>query len=124
MKNALIDRLEIEALVCCGAFALGAFVLTRGGWWTACGVLGGGVLAGVSFLSIRSAIDGVTAGPSGSPRVGRAIVKVTLRYALLGFLAYVMIARLRLPPLGLVAGVSSVPAAVAIEAARLFWKRS
>ncbi|MCL4813888.1 MAG: hypothetical protein KJ061_15465 [Vicinamibacteraceae bacterium] len=40
------------------------------------------------------------------------------RYALLGFLAYVMIARLRLHPVGLLIGVSSVVAAAAIEAVR------
>jgi hypothetical protein len=45
-------------------------------------------------------------------------VKVAARYALLALLAYVMIARLRLPPLGLLAGASSVVAAVSIEAIR------
>jgi hypothetical protein len=50
-------------------------------------------------------------------------VKVAGRYALLGFLAYVMIARLRLPPLGLIAGASSVVAAIGLEAVRLLLKK-
>jgi hypothetical protein len=54
---------------------------------------------------------------------GRAAVKIVVRYALLAFLAYVMIARLRLPPLGLMAGVSSVAAAAGIEVVRLLWKK-
>ena len=45
--------------------------------------------------------------------------EVDRRYALLGFGAYVMIARLRLPPLGLLAGASSIVAAVTVEAVRL-----
>ena len=52
------------------------------------------------------------------------LVKVGLRYALLALLAYVMIARLRLHPVGLLAGVSSVVAAVSIEALRLLLKKS
>jgi hypothetical protein len=47
-----------------------------------------------------------------------------LRYALLGFLAYVMIARLRLHPIGLLVGASSVPAAAFVEAVRLLVKRT
>lgn len=123
MSDSLLDRLRLYAIVCCAALTIGAFALTRGGLWNACGVLGGGLLAAISFLSIRGGIEDLTGGESRRPRTGRALVKMVFRYALLGFLAYVMIARLRLPPLGLVAGVSSVPAAVVIEAARLHWKK-
>lgn len=127
MNDTLLDRLQLYGVVCCAALTIGAFVFTRAGLWNACGVLGGGLLAAISFVSIRSGIEGLLRGlqeRSSTPRAGRSLVKLVLRYALLGFLAYVMIARLRLPPLGLVAGVSSVPAAVLIEAARLLWKRS
>jgi hypothetical protein len=51
-------------------------------------------------------------------------VRIAIRYALLAFLAYVMISRLRLHPLGLLAGASSVVAAVSVEAVRLLWKKS
>ena len=50
--------------------------------------------------------------------------KVAGRYALLAFLAYVMIARLRLPPLGLLAGASSIVAAVSLEALRYLLKKN
>ena len=55
-------------------------------------------------------------------RVPRARIAFQLagRYALLGFMAYVMIARLRLHPLGLLAGASSIVAAVTVEAVRVF----
>jgi hypothetical protein len=127
LRDRLLDRLQFYAMAWCAAVTIGTFALTRAGLWNACGVLGGGLLAAVSLVSIRSGVEGLTPdGRPGStpPRAGRAVVTIVLRYALLGFLAYVMIARLRLPPLGLVAGVSSIPAAVAIEAARFFWKRS
>ena len=80
---------------------------------------GGGVLIATSFLSIRGGVDDIAA----PRRAGRAILKLAGRYALLGFLAYVMIARLRLPPLGLIAGASSIVAAVVIEAVGLLMKR-
>jgi hypothetical protein len=47
-----------------------------------------------------------------------ALVKMTGRYALLAVLAYVMIARLRLHPVGLVVGASSLLASAALEAGR------
>ena len=48
-----------------------------------------------------------------------AVVRLAARYALLALIAYVMIARLRLHPLGLLAGASSVVAAAALEAVRV-----
>lgn len=122
--DTLLDRIQWSAIVSCGVLTVGAWALTRAGWWNACGVLGGGLLAAISLVSIRRSVEDVIGGRSGASRGGRALATVVLRYALLGFLAYVMIARLRLPALGLVAGVSSIPVAVGVEAARLFWKRS
>ena len=91
----------------------------------AIGVIGGGVLIGVSAFSLASGIGGVAGLFDGSApadarhRIVRgAALKLAGRYALLGFLAYVMIARLRLHPVGVLAGVSSVAAAAFIEAAR------
>ena len=52
------------------------------------------------------------------------MAKVFVRYALLVLLAYVMIARLRLHPLGLLAGASSVVVAASVEACRLLLKKS
>ena len=95
-----------------------ATVLARSLWWGAA-VVGGGLLIGISFLSIGSSVDQIAA----RRRVALAVLKLAGRYALLGFLAYVMIARLRLPPLGLIAGASSVMAAALLEAVGLFRER-
>ena len=88
-------------------------------------MIAGGVLIGISFVSIRGGIETLAAHAAdraARPKVGRAVVKMAGRYALLALLAYVMIARLRMHPLGLVAGASSVAVAAALEAGRLFKK--
>jgi len=87
-----------------------ASILGRSVWW-GIAVLGGGLLIGISFLAIAIGVDAL--GASGRPAF--VLLKVTGRYALLGFLAYVMIARLRLPPLGLIAGASSFAVAELVE---------
>jgi hypothetical protein len=117
LADDLIARLQRRALWCCVSMAALAAVLA-GLWWGAA-VLGGGLLIGISFVSISGGVDDVAA----SRRVGAALLKLAGRYALLAFLAYVMIARLRLPPLGLIAGASSVMAAAALEAAGLMRKQ-
>ncbi len=92
---------------------------------SALAVLGGGLIAGASYLAIQSGVTALVDRIDRPARVRRAarrfawtVMKLTGRYALLGFGAYVMIARLRLPPLGLLAGASSIVAAVAVEAVR------
>ena len=112
MTDTLIDRLQRNAVLVCLGLAVAAVLLTRDPW-SAAAVVGGGLLVGTSFLSIRGGIEGMA-------RPGLSLVKLAGRYALLGFLAYVMIARLRLPPLGLLAGASSVAVAAAVEAVGLF----
>ena len=89
-------------------------------WRAGVAVIGGGLLIGVSFLSITGGVNDLAA----RRRTGRAVLKIAGRYALLAFLAYVMIARLRLPPLGLIAGASSLAAAAAVEAIRFLWKNT
>ena len=107
---------------------MAAAALAVSGVRAALGVLGGGVLVGVSFLALASgtgALAAVVSGQAGADRarlVRATAIRLMGRYALLGFLAYVMIARLRLHPLGLLAGASSVVAAAAVEAARLLKK--
>ena len=101
-----------------------------GGWRAAIAVAGGGALIGISFLALASgtaALASIIAGQAGPDRsrvIRGAMVRLVGRYALLALLAYVMIARLRLPPLGLLAGVSSVVVAAFIEAARLLTKKT
>jgi len=113
----LLGRVHRHAIALCAAMSAVAFGL--GGWRAAAAVAGGGLLVEISFLSISGGITDM----AGGGRARRGLVKVVGRYALLAFLAYVMIARLRLPPLGLIAGASSVPAAVCVEAARLLLKK-
>jgi hypothetical protein len=101
-------------------------------WWlgggAALGVLGGGLLIGISFYTLGSGVSALVLAASGGASargvVLRSLVKLVVRYALLGFLAYVMIARLRLHPVGLLVGASSVPAAAFVEAARFLVKKT
>ena len=94
-------------------------------------MLGGGLLSAASYWTTRSSVSALTnalapatrsesdgAAP-GAPAAAWTLIKAGSRYALLALLAYVMIARLRLHPLGLLAGASSVVAAIGIEAVRL-----
>ncbi len=120
----LLVRLQRNACIACAVFA--AIALAVSGMRAAAAVIGGGVLAGVSFLLIKGAILDVTAFADDPrervrrPNTSFAVVKMTTRYALLAFLAYVMIARLRLHPIGVIVGASSFVAVAAVEAARLF----
>jgi hypothetical protein len=96
-------------------------------------IAGGGLLSIASFYAIRASVDAVmlaarpadpsasgAADDAGAPRPGRVgvVVKLTGRYALLGLLAYVMIARLRLHPLGLLVGITALAASATVEAVR------
>ena len=130
--DPLLRRLERTAWIACLVMAVAAFVISRGQWRPVFGVLGGGLLIAVSYRTIGSGVSGLVervARPAGEtgpalPGVGKTATLVVFRYALLALLAYVMIARLRLHPLGLLAGASSVVAAAAVEAFRLFTKKS
>ncbi len=135
--DVLFKRIERTAVVICLLMSVAALALTRGRAAAALAVLAGGLLASVSYrlivasagtLATTLAPPGGTT-PTGSqesglpapqPRRSPVVAGATAagRYALLALLAYVMIARLRLPPLGLLAGASSVVAAVSVEAVR------
>ena len=84
-------------------------------------VLGGALLSGASYWAIKSGVTGIADAivrrGGGRPTV-RGFVLFVLRYALLAVLAYVMIARLRLSPLGLLGGASVIPASAMIEMLR------
>ena len=126
MTDDLLQRLQRNAAIACAMMALAALIITRH-WRAPLGVIGGALLIAVSFLSIKSGIDELAPyGPDAPhrPKTRRAVVQLIGRYALLGILAYVMIARLRMHPLGLVAGASSVAVAAALEAGRLSKNKS
>lgn len=126
----MLRRIGRTALVVCAGMTMLALFVSPSPLMSALAVMGGGMIAGVSYRAIQSGVtalvDRVTGAPSPSrsrPAVRWVVMKLTARYALLGFVAYVMIARLRLPPLGLLAGASSIVAAVAVEAVRFLFKK-
>lgn len=129
-----LRRIERTAVAWCAVAAAVALVGRGGRVDVAGGVLGGGVLVGMSYWATKRAVDrlaavraeaagdggrGATAGGGRRwARAARAAAWLVGRYALLGLAAYVMMTRLRLHPAGLLLGASSVVAAAAIEAIR------
>jgi hypothetical protein len=135
--DPFLRRLERTAVAACLIMAAIALVLARGRPGPPLAVLAGGLLVGLSYWTIGLGVHALTVGMSVTdpdvapesperipPRMRWTVARVVLRYALLSLLAYVMIARLRLHPLGLLAGASSVVAAASIEAGRLLLKKS
>jgi hypothetical protein len=125
--DPLLQRVGRTAIGVCLAMAVVALFASPSPLTSAAAVICGGLIAGASYVAIQSGVtafvDRMVGGSSAPPRAHtfRATAfKLAGRYALLGFAAYVMIARLRLPPLGLLAGASSIVAAVTVEAVRLF----
>ena len=137
----MLRRIERTSVVACLAMAAAALVIGRGEPAAPLAVLGGGVLIAVSYRAIASGVNGLvntmggrTGGdrpagrpperaPSLAPNLAWTVTKLAGRYALLAVLAYVMIARLRLHPVGLLVGASSVVAAASVEALRLLLKK-
>jgi ATP synthase I chain len=130
----MLRRIQTTAIVVCAAFAAIAFGLSRGRPGPPVAVLAGGFLVGVSYWLLASGVTAMVdllmprTGESSRLATRRSRLAMTAklagRYALLALLAYVMIARLRLHPLGLLVGASSVVAAVAIEAVRFLLKKT
>ena len=114
-----LTGLERRAAVLAVLLAAGALIWPAGGMRLAAAVLGGALIAGVSYFGIRRGVDGLMGALSGgaTARAGvtRALIMLVGRYALLALIAYVMISRLRLSPLGLLLGVSVIPLAATIE---------
>ena len=129
-SDALLRRVEYTAIALCGTMTIAALWVAKGSPQPAVAVLGGGLLIGTSYWSIKrgmsNLLDATGARSETAARVPRWRIALQLagRYALLGFMAYVMIARLRLSPLWLLAGASSIVAAVAVEAVRFLVKKS
>ena len=121
-----LRRVERDGMIACAVMAAAAWALARGAVDAPFGVLGGGALAWISYHGIKSGIDVVAyAGTGGwtAGRRARGLVKFFTRYAILAVAAYVIMARLRLPPLAVFAGASSLVVAVAVEAVRgIQWK--
>jgi hypothetical protein len=128
--DKLLRRVERTAMACCGAMAIAAFAIAEGSPGPSLAVLAGGLLIATSYWSIKSGVSNlghaVAVGGGENARARRGVIAIQLagRYALLALIAYVMIVRLRLHPLGLLAGASSIVAAVTVEAVRVLMKKS
>ena len=135
----MIERIARDTAWSCVAIALVFAIWTRD-LSAPLGVIGGGLLIGLSFWAIRGTVDTLIARRAGSSRHSAegasaegessrfsarfALVKFFTRHAILALGAYGMMVRLHLSPVGLLAGVSSLGVAVAVEALRdLRWRR-
>ena len=121
--DPLLRRVERNGLVACLVMAVAAWVLARGRATAPVGVIAGGALVMISYRGIKAGIDTmVGAAPFGSRRrrwqTAIGLVKFFTRYAILAGASYVIMARLRLPPVAVVAGVLSLVVAVMFEALR------
>jgi hypothetical protein len=129
-SDALLRRVEYTAIGLCGTMTIAALWLADGSPQAAVAVLGGGLLIGTSYWTIKRGVSNLLDATGARSETGalvarwRIALQLAGRYALLDFMAYVMIARLRLPPLWLLAGASSIVAAVAVEAVRFLVKKS
>lgn len=119
-RDPFVRGLERHAMLACGCCAVAALALGAAGPRAAVGVLGGGLLAAVSYRAIKGAAD---AAMDSQRRRRGALVKFVTRHAILAVAAYVMLVRLRLHPIGILVGASSLVLAAAFAAAR-FSRRS
>jgi hypothetical protein len=110
-----LARVARNAIVVSAVFA--AVALVTGGLDAALGVVGGAALTLMSFLLLKRGTAGLADPASPPVPKARAAAAILVRYALLAFAAYVMIARLHLHPIGLLVGASSIVTAIALEAA-------
>jgi hypothetical protein len=125
-SEAVLRRIERRSLLTCAVLAAGAGLATRG-LAAPLGVAGGGVLVAISYRGIKGGIDALGGAPAaGSARRARGagLVKFFTRYAILAVAAYLIMARLRLPPLAVFAGASSLVVAVTVEALRPSGRKS
>ncbi len=123
----MIARIARHTAVACVAIAV-LFAIVKQNLAAPLGVIGGGLLIGVSFWAIRGVVDALvrlrSGGETGGNPAGFALVKFFTRHAIVALAAYVMMVRLHLDPVGLLAGVSSLGVAVAVEVIRdVRWRR-
>lgn len=134
--GGLLRRVERRSLWLAALATGGALVAPGGGAAVAAGVLGGALLSVLSYWAIKRSVTAladrlVASAPQeplmagrdagGSPgvpadrRTSRGLGMFVWRHALLAGMAYVMIARLRLPPVALLGGASVIVLAAAAE---------
>ncbi len=124
-----LRRVERDSALACAAMAVVALVVPGGGTSGALGVIGGGLLMAFSYRAIRGGVDGLVGrlapseqaggAPSRRPAMGWTLFTFVGRYVVIGVGAWLLLARLRAHPVGLLAGVTAPVVAMTIEAARL-----
>jgi hypothetical protein len=110
------DRLALTTALVCVALAIAAMALWPGEWRIAAGVLGGGALVGLSAWAIRGAVNGLLVARGRPPTAAGVLVKFFTRHVILAVVAYGMMVRLHLDPVGMMAGVSSLVIAAGVAA--------
>ncbi|MEO8480764.1 MAG: hypothetical protein ABI634_01055 [Acidobacteriota bacterium] len=132
----LLRRVERRSLWLAALATGGALVAPGGGLPIAAGILGGALLSVLSYWAIKRSVSALAdrlaasnsrdtqavpqeTDASGPPPTeapaSRGLVMFVWRHALLAGMAYVMIARLRLPPVALLGGASVIVLAAAAE---------
>jgi hypothetical protein len=126
---------ERDAVIACGVMTAVALAVQRGRPDAAAGVVGGFALVALSYSALKGAANLVASlasrsqppdgdGPRPPPLpAGKRLtlaVKFFTRYALLVVGAYVMLACLRVHPVGLLAGATTPFVAAAVQAVRAF----
>jgi hypothetical protein len=120
-RDPMLRRIERTSVAVCGAMAVAAWIAARGRLDAPLGVVGGALLVAISYRGIKGGIDAVAGAAGGERRragVTIGLVKFFTRYAILAVAAWVIMARLTLPPVAVIAGASSLVVAVGIEAFR------
>ena len=117
-----LERVRRDTIIAIAVLGTITFVVRPTQPRLALGVVGGGLLIGLSYWGLRAIADVVTDG--GKPPENRAhlrrwaLVKFFTRHAILALAAYGMMARLELHPVGLLIGVSAPAVAAAFNALR------
>lgn len=118
----MVDPLIRDTAIACAGLAAGAWILRPDQPRLAAGVVGGGLLMGLSIWAIHGAVAQVAsrARMREMRPVSRAflLVKFFTRHAILALAAYGMMVRLRLDPIGMCVGVTAAVVAAAVEAGR------
>jgi len=121
-RDPALRRFEIDGLIVWGGLTAVAFAVTGGRADVALGVAAGGALMAVSYLGIKGGADVLMAAVAPSEPRRRALVIAALkflgRFALLVLGAYVILTRLRLHPIGVLAGATVPVIAAAMQLPR------
>ncbi len=123
----MIARIGRDTAVVCVLLALAGALWFRN-LAVPLGVVGGGLLIGLSFWAIWGSVEAFMGLRSGGETSGKRarfhLVKFFTRHAMLALAAYGMMVCLQLDPVAMLAGLTSLGVAVAVEAVRsLRWRR-